>query len=224
MKYLVILNGGSGRPMFLTDNNDEACLFDSKRDAENSGNDNACGEARGFDVVEWDYFEDKISAKIDQLKKELEELEELKKAKKGHVPGYYQPNIGERYFFSTEEAILTRFWGGGKHDIWLIDNGLCFKTIEEAEKVREYKKAKLSLVQRIHKYNDGWKQDWYNSNIDKYCFTIDASPTEIIKIMRYRWEQNLESCMYFKSYEIGKKIIEDLGEATIKLAIRGVEL
>jgi len=58
MKYIVILNGGQGRPAFLEEANTEhAALFDSYAEATIAGKDNAMGNARGFSVVEWYYFE-----------------------------------------------------------------------------------------------------------------------------------------------------------------------
>jgi len=56
-KYIVILNGGHGRPAFLVDERDEACLFDSKKEAIEKTMKNPLGKARGFRVIVWDCFE-----------------------------------------------------------------------------------------------------------------------------------------------------------------------
>ncbi len=56
-KYIVILNGGQGRPAFLVDEKDEACLFDTKLEAERNAVKNPMGKARGFEVIPWHSFE-----------------------------------------------------------------------------------------------------------------------------------------------------------------------
>jgi hypothetical protein len=56
-RWIVIINGGQGRPMFMVDDDDEATLFDSWGDALQAGNNNPCADARGFDIIEWNYFE-----------------------------------------------------------------------------------------------------------------------------------------------------------------------
>ena len=43
--------------MFMVDDDDEATLFDSWGDALQAGNNNPCADARGFDIIEWNYFE-----------------------------------------------------------------------------------------------------------------------------------------------------------------------
>lgn len=56
-KYIVILNGGQGRPTFLVSKRDEACLFDTKDEAIKSAEKNLLGKARGYKIFPWDYFE-----------------------------------------------------------------------------------------------------------------------------------------------------------------------
>lgn len=56
-KYIIILNGGMGRPVFLVDENDEACLFDNRSDAINNAEKNPIGQARGYKIFTWDSFE-----------------------------------------------------------------------------------------------------------------------------------------------------------------------
>ena len=57
-RWIVILNGGKGRPCFLVDENEEACLFNSEKDAHNTASKNGLGKSRGYEVISWLYFEE----------------------------------------------------------------------------------------------------------------------------------------------------------------------
>ena len=56
-KYIVILNGGQGRPVFLVDKDDKACLFDSRSEAINKAERNPLARVRGYQISVWYSFE-----------------------------------------------------------------------------------------------------------------------------------------------------------------------
>lgn len=56
-KYMVILNGGKGRPLPMVDENDDIALYDDQILALEGARQNALGKARGFKIILWEYFE-----------------------------------------------------------------------------------------------------------------------------------------------------------------------
>jgi hypothetical protein len=57
-KYLILLNAGRGRPLPLTDESDEICLYDSEEAAIEDAEKNILGQRRGYKIVCWLYFEE----------------------------------------------------------------------------------------------------------------------------------------------------------------------
>jgi hypothetical protein len=57
IKYIVIINGGSGRPVFMVDDNDNAELFNSYQIAYGAAENHPMASARGYEIIEWNYFE-----------------------------------------------------------------------------------------------------------------------------------------------------------------------
>ena len=55
--FMVILNGGRGYPLFLTDEDGRCLLFDDPGDALDAGNEHGLGSRRGFIVVPWEHKE-----------------------------------------------------------------------------------------------------------------------------------------------------------------------
>ena len=56
-KHIVLINGAKGLPLFLSDAEDEACMFDNYVLAQIEAEKNAIALARGSVIVEWKYFE-----------------------------------------------------------------------------------------------------------------------------------------------------------------------
>jgi hypothetical protein len=55
--WMVILNGGRGVPVFLSDDDGYCLLFDNSGDAMEAGLGNRLGATRGFIVVPWEHKE-----------------------------------------------------------------------------------------------------------------------------------------------------------------------
>ena len=55
MKWFVMVNGGGERPLPLVDENENTMLYDTKALADEAGENNCLGEARGYEVYPWKY-------------------------------------------------------------------------------------------------------------------------------------------------------------------------
>ena len=55
--WMVILNGGRGTPLFLSDDDGSALLFKDSGEAMEAGNRHMLGSTRGFIIVPWEYYE-----------------------------------------------------------------------------------------------------------------------------------------------------------------------
>ena len=56
-KYVVLLNGPKGMPVFLTGAEDEPVMFDSYAAGQIEAEKNGLAMARGYLIIEWEYFE-----------------------------------------------------------------------------------------------------------------------------------------------------------------------
>jgi len=59
IKYIIIINGGGGRPVFMVDDNDNAELFNSYQIAYATAESHPMADARGYEIVAWNFFEEK---------------------------------------------------------------------------------------------------------------------------------------------------------------------
>lgn len=57
MKYFVMLNGGHGRPLPMVDEDDNTVLFSSRSNAIVQAENNVLGQARGYEIFGWDFYE-----------------------------------------------------------------------------------------------------------------------------------------------------------------------
>jgi len=55
-KYIVVINGK--KPLFLVDEKDEACLFDSRDEAIEKAEANFYAKAKGYQIFIWYYLEE----------------------------------------------------------------------------------------------------------------------------------------------------------------------
>jgi len=133
-----------------------------------------------------------------------------------HWPGRYKPEDGGVYHLAADppETVYLDNYPELVESHRL--NGVCCASHKEAEYVRKHKEAYLKLVDKIQELNNGWEPDWDDGSMAKFFFHYEDD------LMAYSEWYTLKACkneLYFKSSEIGKQIIEELGEETIKLAL-----
>jgi len=167
----------------------------------------------------WDNFRTgKLSMnQADDLIAELGEEREQKKKETKHIQGRYD---GESlYSFDPHIGIVVKTDGFRYHSRVI---GTSCATEEEAQLVHQQQESYLELIDKIHELNDGWTPDWGRVDSLKYAFNycIDAASVQL-----FGWSdsQHYKTELYFESEKIGSKIIEELGEDLIKLALWGIE-
>ena len=84
-----------------------------------------------------------------------------------------------------------------------------------------YHKVKLEVIDKIQELNKGWRPDWNDEEQKKYYFEYHRHPIGTPKIFQNYTETIgiLKDEFYFKSREIGCKLIKELGTNKIKLAL-----
>lgn len=61
---------------------------------------------------------------------------------------HWKPNFGEEYWYVNYIGnVVCRSWEDASVDLWLLESGNVYRTIEEAEKARERRLAKVRLRQ-----------------------------------------------------------------------------
>lgn len=147
----------------------------------------------------------RLEEQIKDLKIKLEEKAE-KKPYEVEVP----EDI-ENYYYVDEGGDIKRAFIF--NETWVekvYQNGLIFKTEEEAEK---YYKERILLF-KLHKWteerNRGWFPDWEECD-DKYYITYHYGLDCFQTACEYR-EDIFHKLPYFKSEELAREFIKEFGE------------
>ena len=153
---------------------------------------------------------EELQQKVKRLEEEIINLKlklEEKKPYEVEVP----ENI-ENYYYVDEGGDIKRAFIF--NEIWVkkvYQNGLIFKTEEEAEK---YDKERILLF-KLHKWaeehNGGWTPNWNDCNETKYFIIFDKL-YKTFKIDCYARIKPFSKLPYFKSEEIAREFIEVFGE------------
>lgn len=72
---------------------------------------------------------------------------------------HWKPNFGEEYWYVYIGNVVCRSWEDASVDLWLLESGNVYRTIEEAEKARERRLAEVRLRQ-----TSDFKPDFENGN------------------------------------------------------------
>jgi hypothetical protein len=208
------------------------------RFVEMEGNEKQADLARSFGNCS----ETKEEAmQVYELKTGQKEPEE-KKEEPGHWPGRYKEEPGHwpgRYL-AKEEGLHTIAQMGydgpvmftfsqGAINMTMRKSQTSTLTKQECDFVDRQKSAYLQLIDKIQELNEGWRPDWSDLRQDKYYFLYYHD--YILKgsgyILISGWDDRATQCykeeLYFNKKIIGKKIIEELGESLIKLALWDID-
>lgn len=153
---------------------------------------------------------EELQQKVKRLEEEIINLKlklEEKKPYEVEVP----ENI-ENYYYVDEGGDIKRAFIF--NETWVkkvYQNGLIFKTEEEAEK---YDKERILLF-KLHKWeeghNGGWTPNWNDCNETKYFIIFDKL-YKTFKIDCYARIKPFSKLPYFKSEEIAEQFIKEFGE------------
>ena len=104
---------------------------------------------------------------------------------------HWKPNFGEEYWYVNYIGnVVCRSWEDASVDLWLLESGNVYRTIEEAEKARERRLAEVRLRQ-----TSDFKPDFENGNggwivgydyEDESLTTIPISDVDYGAILRSR--------------------------------------
>jgi hypothetical protein len=166
--------------------------------------------------------------KINTLKKELSSLMD-KAEKETHIPGHFAPKRNQCYYYpdyyfpDPDQRIGLKSWNDDIIDKNYAELGLCCRNRKEAERIVAKRKAIYKLAKTIADLNAGWVPNWKNESQKKYSFYYDYEPrVDSIRIVGEYYCQDKENMFYFKSREIGEKILEICGADIVKLAQWGI--
>ena len=155
---------------------------------------------------------EQLASTIDWIKTKLVDLQEEKGLAPVKTPYEVEvPEDIENYYYVDEGGDIKRAFIF--NETWVekvYQNGLIFKTEEEAEK---YYKERILLF-KLHKWaeehNRGWFPDWEECD-DKYYITYHYGLDCFQTACEYR-EDIFCKLPYFKTEEIAEQFIEEFGE------------
>lgn len=163
---------------------------------------------------------------LDEMREEEWEVREEEKPP--HWPGRYS---GDRSFVVNANYGNVRLKDDSPNIRQYRRSGICCRTVAEVDFVRAHQSAYLELIDKIQECNSRWKQrnddwrpDWNNPNEDKVYFTLQRVPE--VKVVIEGTElygnvlhQTLKDELYMRSGLIAERILEELGEGKVKLAL-----
>lgn len=143
----------------------------------------------------------------DYLAEDWEVVEEEKK--------YWKPKEKEKYFYiedcigvSDDRNVQAPI------DYCRFNIGNCFKTKEEAEHILE----KLKVIHELQKFayeNNEKEIDWNNFSQNKFYLIYDSEVNNIL-VDYFSSTRTNSFNIYFTSFKIAKRAIEEIGEDRIK--------
>ena len=144
----------------------------------------------------------------DSLADDWEVVEEKKK--------YWKPKESERYYFidAYQEGIGNDTNDGTDVDDFRLSIGNYFKTKEEAEHMVE----KLKVIHELQKFafeNNEKEIDWNNFSQNKFYLIYDSEVNNIL-VDYFSCTRTNSFNIYFTSFKIAKRAIEEIGEDRIK--------
>lgn len=156
---------------------------------------------------------EELQQQIEQLEQQIKDLKVKLESKVEKKP--YEVEVPEdidHYYYVDEGGDIKRAFIF--NETWVekvYQNGLIFKTEEEAEK---YHKERILLF-KMHKwaeeYNGDWTPDWTNYEEKQYYVVYDYEDKQYY--VRYEhYSETFTKLPYFKSYNLAEQFIEEFGE------------
>lgn len=110
---------------------------------------------------------------------------------------HWKPNFGEEYWYVNYIGnVVCRSWEDASVDLWLLESGNAYRTIEEAQKARERKLAEVRLRKTSNfepdfkSKNGGWVVG-YNYHLEELVYS-DANYVDYGEPVRYATEEDAE--------------------------------
>lgn len=127
----------------------------------------------------------------------------------------WKPEKGDRYYYiANASSIFIGDWCKDNLDEARLNIGNCFKTEEDAKHMIE----KLKVIHELKKFaceNNEKEIDWNNFSQCKYKIFYDAEDKDLYIDFSIQCESEPFN-IYFTSFKIAKRAIEEIGEDRIK--------
>lgn len=148
--------------------------------------------------------------KVADLEKELELLKNIINEPENVR---WKPEKGEKYWMLENSGDINIFnWVGDPVDMFCYSIGNCFKTEAEAIEYKEKLLFNQEVLDFIARENGDWRADFNDNHLN---FVIELN-SNILLIRNYLTMQSTSLNKYFKSAEIGEKIIAKFDNEKLK--------
>lgn len=151
-------------------------------------------------------LKDDRTSELYVLFKELEKLENKEEV--------YVPKKGELYYTIDVWGVIDYYWQEDDTDNYLYENGLVFKSKEEAQRA-EFERNLHSRMKKFSMDNGSCEIDWDDYDDPKYYIYFPNSGADDIRIDSCYTTQ-VPNIVYFHTSEVAKKAIEIFKDDLLK--------
>lgn len=156
-----------------------------------------------------------LQQQIEQLEQQIKDLKVKLESKVEKEPYEVEvPEDLEDYFYVDETGIIYKLSVYVEAEqIKILNRGLAFKTVEEAQ---QYDKERILLF-KLHKWaemkNGDWEPEWSDINENKYYIYYDHSMgSERLRIDLCWISEKFSKLPYFKTIEIARECVDLFGD------------
>lgn len=156
-----------------------------------------------------------LQQQIEQLEQQIKDLKVKLESKVEKEPYEMEvPEDLEDYFYVDETGIIYKLSVYVEAEqIKILNRGLAFKTVEEAQ---QYDKERILLF-KLHKWaemkNGDWEPEWSDINENKYYIYYDHSMgSERLRIDLCWISEKFSKLPYFKTIEIARECVDLFGD------------
>lgn len=147
-----------------------------------------------------------VEVSAEEIKKLIKENPELLQEKGGKP---WKGVFGEIYYYVSEVGCVGNSTENNhRYDNYRYLTGNYFKTKEEAEQYVEYQKAVGRITHAILERNEGWKADWSDISLKKFCLYF-CNLENTWEVDYFNGAQYLNIIPDMKSEKIAQSIIKD---------------
>ena len=161
-----------------------------------------------------------LEQEVKRLEEQIKDLKIKMEEKAENKPYEVEvPEDLEDYFYVDETGIIYKLSVYVEAEqIKILNRGLAFKTVEEAQ---QYDKERILLF-KLHKWaemkNGDWEPEWSDINENKYYIYYDHSMgSERLRIDLCWISEKFSKLPYFKTIEIARECVDLFGNEIIKV-------
>jgi hypothetical protein len=123
----------------------------------------------------------------------------------------WKPKRNEYYFILDSSGGVDKSkWDGDEVDEARWAMGNVYSTEEKAEEAAHAMKMRQKILDRIAELNEGWEPSW-EDGIEKWMLIYVAEDREY-QVDFFYHSKHLPNKYYFKSKEVGDRLIKEFGD------------